>query len=37
MPIEFADLITVEQFHYLSGMAGICAAFVMFNIWGQGL
>ena len=37
MPAEFVGLITPEQFHYLSGLAGIASAFVVLFIWGQGL
>jgi hypothetical protein len=37
MPVELVPYISAEQFHYLSGLAGIASAFVILVIWSQGL
>jgi hypothetical protein len=37
MPVEFAELITPEMYHYLMGLSGIASAFVVLLIWSQGL
>jgi len=37
MPVELLGLITVEQYFYLSGLAGVTAAFVVWLLWSRGL
>lgn len=37
MPIELQPFLTVENYHYLMGLAGIAGAFVILLIWSQGL
>jgi len=37
MPVEFVDLITTQDFYFLSGLAGLVSAFVILTIWSRGL
>jgi hypothetical protein len=36
-PAELVGLITVEQFNYLSGLAGITSGLIVWLIWSRGL
>jgi hypothetical protein len=37
MPVELVELLSVENYNYLMGLAGIAAGFVVCLIWSQGL
>lgn len=37
MPADLVGLITLEQFNYLMGFAGIVSAFVVLIIWSRGI
>ena len=37
MPVEFADLLTQNDFYFLSGLSGIVSALVILKLWANGL
>lgn len=37
MPVEFTDILTVDNYNYLMGMSGLVSAYIVLQIWSKGL